>query len=363
MCLSSTIGIAFSANLLTFLVFYEILTIATYPLVIHSESKEGIMAGRKYLAYTLTAGCVLLFAIAAIYYMTGTLDFKAGGFIAGSGSSAVLIMLFAMLILGFGVKAGLMPMHEWLPSAMVAPTPVSALLHAVAVVKAGVFGCLRVILYVFGPGLLHDLGIWLIMAYIASFTIVVAGFLALGQDHLKRRLAFSTINNLAMIILGAALLTKSSMTGGIIHMANHAFMKITLFFCAGALHVKVHKDYVSQLDGIGRQMPLTMGAFAIAAIGLSGIPPMSGFISKWFLCLGALEANQIIFLFVLMTSAMLDVAFFFPIIYNSFFKKPLDDVTPHFDEAPMFMVIPLVITALLSIISGSTKHNGSRIGW
>jgi len=353
MCLSSTIGIAFSANLLTFLVFYEILTIATYPLVIHKESKEGIMGGRKYLVYTLTAGCVLLFAIAMIYHMTGTLDFKAGGFLADSGgSSAVLIMLFAMLIFGFGVKAGIMPMHEWLPTAMVAPTPVSALLHAVAVVKAGVFGCLRVILFVFGPGLLHDLGVWLIMAYIASFTIVVAGFLALGQDHLKRRLAFSTINNLAMIILGAALLTKSSMTGGIIHMANHAFMKITLFFCAGALHVKAHKDYVSQLDGIGRQMPLTMGAFAIAAIGLSGIPPMSGFISKWFLCLGALEANQIIFLFVFMTSAMLDVAFFFPIIYNSFFKKPLDDVTPHFDEAPMFMVIPLVITALLSIVFG-----------
>ena len=352
MCLSSTIGIAFSANLLTFLVFYEILTIATYPLVIHKESKEGIMGGRKYLAYTLTAGCVLLFAIAMIYHMTGTLDFKAGGFIAGSGSSAVLIMLFAMLIFGFGVKAGIMPMHEWLPTAMVAPTPVSALLHAVAVVKAGVFGCLRVILYVFGPGLLHDLGIWLIMAYVASFTIIVAGFLALGQDHLKRRLAFSTINNLAMIILGAALLTKSSMTGGIIHMANHAFMKITLFFCAGALHVKMHKDYVSQLDGIGRQMPLTMGAFAIAAIGLSGIPPMSGFISKWFLCLGALEANQIIFLFVFMTSAMLDVAFLFPIIYNSFFKKPLDDVAPHFDEAPMLMVIPLSITALLSLVFG-----------
>ena len=352
MCLASTIGIAFSANLLTFLVFYEILTIATYPLVIHTESPEAIMGGRKYLAYTLTAGCVLLFATAMIFYMTGTLDFKAGGFIAGSGSSAVLIMLFAMLIFGFGVKAGIMPMHEWLPTAMVAPTPVSALLHAVAVVKAGVFGCLRVILYIFGPNLLQDLGIWLIMAYIVSFTVIVAGFLALGQDHLKRRLAFSTINNLAMIVLGAILLTKSSMTGAMIHMANHAFMKITLFFCAGALHAKVHKDYVSQLDGIGRQMPMTMGAFAIAAIGLSGIPPMNGFISKWFLCLGALEANQIIFLFVFFTSAMLDVAFLFPIIYSSFFKKPLDDVAPHFDEAPMLMVIPLSITALLSLVFG-----------
>ena len=352
MCLTSTIGIAFSANLLTFLVFYEMLTVATYPLVIHKESPEAIIAGRKYFAYTLTAGCVLLFAIAMIYYQAGTLDFKAGGFLAGSGSNGLLIFLFVLLICGFGVKAGIMPLHEWLPTAMIAPTPVSALLHAVAVVTAGVFGCLRVILYVFGPVLLHDLGIWLIMAYVISFTVVGAGLLAVGQDHLKRRLAFSTINNLAMIILGAILLTKSSMTGGIIHMANHAFMKITLFFCAGAIHVKAHKDYVSQLDGLGRQMPLTFGAFAIGAIGLSGIPPVNGFISKWYLCLGTFEANQIIFLLVFFASSILDVVFFFPVIYKGFFKKPLDDVVPHFDEAPMMMVIPLVITALLSIIFG-----------
>jgi len=353
MCLSSAIGIAFSANLLTFLVFYEILTIATYPLVIHKETPEAIIGGRKYLVYTLVAGCVLLFAIAMTYYLTGTLDFKAGGFIGdGRGSNGILILLFIMFILGFGVKAGIMPMHEWLPTAMVAPTPVSALLHAVAVVKAGVFGCLRVILYVFGPNLLHDLGLWILLAYFISITVVGAGLLALGQDHLKRRLAFSTINNLAIIILGAILLTKSSMTGGILHLANHAFMKITLFFCAGAIYVKTHKEYVSQLDGVGRQMPLTMGAFAIGALGLSGLPPINGFISKWFLCLGALEAKQIVFLFVFLTSAMLDAAFFFPIIYNSFFKKLPAGIVPHFDEAPMLMVIPITITALLSIIFG-----------
>jgi multicomponent Na+:H+ antiporter subunit D len=353
MCLSSTMGIAFSGNLLTFLVFYEILTIATWPLVIHKETPEAIIGGRKYLTYTLVAGCTLLFAVAMIYFLTGTLDFKAGGFLQGhAASDGVLIFLFVILILGFGVKAGIMPMHEWLPTAMVAPTPVSALLHAVAVVKAGVFGCLRVILYVYGPDLLHDLGLWILLAYFVSITVLVAGFLALGQDHLKRRLAFSTINNLAMIILGAVLLTKSSMTGGILHMANHAFMKITLFMCAGAIYAKTHKDHVSQLNGLGKQMPLTMGAFAIAAVGLSGIPPMNGFISKWFLCLGAIEAHEIVFLFVFFTSAMLDVAFLFPIVYNSFFKKPMDDVVPHFDEAPMLMVVPLSITALLSLVFG-----------
>lgn len=352
MCLSSAIGIAFSANLLTLFVFYEILTISTWPLVIHKETREAILGGRKYLCYTLAAGTLILFSAAMIYRLTGTLDFTPGGFLAGHGSPAVLTLLLITLILGFGVKAGIMPMHEWLPTAMVAPTPVSALLHAVAVVKAGVFGCLRVILYIFGPKLLTDLGLWLPLAYFVSFTVIAAGLLALGQDHLKRRLAFSTINNLAIIVLGAALLSKSAMTGGILHMANHGFMKITLFFCAGAIYVKTHKEYVSQLDGLGRQMPLTMGAFAIGAMGLAGLPPVNGFISKWYLCLGAIEAKEMVFLFVLLTSALLDVAFFFPIIYSSFFKKPKEDVKAHFDEAPMFMVVPLILTAIISVILG-----------
>ncbi|MBN2331817.1 MAG: monovalent cation/H+ antiporter subunit D family protein [Deltaproteobacteria bacterium] len=352
MCLSSAVGVAFAGNLLTLLIFYEILTIATWPLVIHHEDESAVMGGRKYFAYTLTAGCILLLAIAITYTLTGTLDFQGGGFLAGHGSPGLLILLFVMFIAGFGVKAGLMPFHEWLPTAMVAPTPVSALLHAVAVVKAGVFGCVRVLLFVFGPNLLQELGIWQIMAGVAAFTVVAAGLLALGQDHLKRRLAFSTINNLALILLGVTLLSKNAITGGILHIANHAFMKITLFFCAGAIYAKTHKDHVSQLDGLGRQMPLTFAAFTIGAMGLSGIPPVNGFISKWFLCLGAVEAHQLIFLFAILTSAMLDVAFFFPIIYNGFFKKPLDDVAPHLDEAPMIMVIPLCLTALLSVTFG-----------
>jgi len=350
--LSATMGIAFAANLLTLFIFYEILTMATYPLVAHKETPDAIKGGRKYLAYTLTAGVVILLASAIIYSLTGTLDFKPGGYLAGHASADMLRFLFVALIMGFGVKAAIMPLHEWLPTAMVAPAPVSALLHAVAVVKAGVFGVLRVILYVFGPNLLHDMGLWLILAYFVSFSVIVSCFFALAQDNLKRRLAFSTINNLAIIILGAALLSTSAIKGGMLHMAYHGFMKITLFFVAGAIYVKTHKEDVSELDGLGRQMPLTLGSFAIGAMGVAGIPPVCGFISKWYLCLGSLEAKEIVFLFVFLTSALLDAAFFFPIVYSSFFKKPKGDVNPHFDEASMFMVIPLMATAIASLILG-----------
>ena len=352
LCLSATMGIAFAGNLLTLFIFYEILTVSTYPLVAHKETEDAIMGGRKYLAYTLIAGVVILFAIIFIYALTGTLDFKPGGFLLGCGQSATLIFLFALLILGFGVKAALMPMHEWLPTAMVAPTPVSALLHAVAVVKAGVFGCLRIILYVFGPELLHNLDLWLILAYFAAFTVIVSGMYALAQDNLKRRLAFSTINNLAIIVMGAALLTPSAITGSIFHMGSHGFMKITLFFVAGAIYVKTHKENISELDGLGRQMPLTMGAFTIGAMGVAGTPPICGFISKWYLAMGCLEAKQVIFLLVLLISALMDVAYFFPIIYNSFFKTPKEAINPHLDEAPAMMVVPLVITAVISLILG-----------
>jgi len=349
--LSATLGIAFAANLLTLFIFYELLSVSTWPLVAHKETPEALAAGRKYLVYTLTSGALIFFSSVIIFFQTGTLDFAAGGFLSGRAPAAMIPLLFALLLFGFGVKAAIMPIHEWLPSAMIAPTPVSALLHAVAVVKAGVFGCLRVILYIFGPELLDGLGVWTFFAFLTSFTILAAGLIALGQDNLKRRLAFSTINSLSIIILGALLLSRSGITGGILHMANHGFLKITLFFCAGAIYVKTHKELVSQLDGIGRQMPLTMGAFAVGAFGLAGIPPLNGFISKWYLCLGALEATEILFLVVFLISALLDVAFFFPIIYNSFFKPDRNQAL-HFDEAPLPMVIPLMTTAAMSVILG-----------
>lgn len=352
LALHGALGIAFSGNLLTLFIFYEVLTVSTFPLVAHKETGEAISGGRKYLAYLLTGAALIIFSMGLTYTLTGTLDFKAGGFLEGHGSGNLLRLLFASFILGFGTKAALMPLHEWLPTAMVAPTPVSALLHAVAVVKAGVFCVLRVILYVFGPDLLSGLDLWIILAYFASFTILLSGMLALAQDNLKRRLAFSTINNLAIIILGAALLSPSGITGGIFHIAAHGFMKITLFFVAGAIYVKTHKENVSELDGIGKSMPVTMASFAVASLGIAGIPPMAGFITKWYLCLGSLEAKEIIFLFVLLASALLDIAYFAPIIYHSFFKKSPEQTHSGLSEASLWMVIPIAVCATISIILG-----------
>jgi multicomponent Na+:H+ antiporter subunit D len=350
--LNGALGIAFAGNLLTLFIFYEILTIATFPLVAHRETPEAVRGGRKYLAYLLTGAALVFFSMGLTYHLTGTLDFVGGGFLQGHGQENVLRLLFVMFILGFGTKAALMPIHEWLPTAMVAPTPVSALLHAVAVVKAGVFCVLRVVLYVFGPQLLSDLNLWLVLAYFASFTIIVSGMLALAQDNLKRRLAFSTINNLAIIVMGAALLSPSAIIGGIFHIAGHGFMKITLFFVAGAIYVKTHKENVSELHGIGRAMPITMGSFAIGAMGIAGTPPVAGFISKWYLCLGSLESKEIVFMFVLLTSALLDVAYFFPIIYNSFFSRSQEGVASGFNEASMLMVVPLTVCAIISVTLG-----------
>lgn len=350
--LHGALGIAFAGNLFTLFIFYEILTVSTFPLVAHKETPEAIRGGRKYLAYLLTGAILVFFSMGVTYVLTGKLDFVAGGFLEGHGSDNLLRLLFATFILGFGTKAALMPLHEWLPTAMVAPTPVSALLHAVAVVKAGVFCVLRVVLYVFGPKLLYDLDLWLVLGYFASLTIIVSGMLALAQDNLKRRLAFSTINNLAIIILGATLLSKSAIIGGIFHIAAHGFMKITLFFVAGAIYVKTHKENISELDGIGRKMPVTLGSFTIGAMGIAGTPPLMGFISKWYLCLGTLEAREIIFLFILLASVLLDIAYFFPIVYHSFFKKPRDEMPPGIQEASKFMVVPIALCAILSLVLG-----------
>jgi formate hydrogenlyase subunit 3/multisubunit Na+/H+ antiporter MnhD subunit len=242
-----------------------------------------------------------------------------------------------------------MPLHEWLPSAMVAPTPVSALLHAVAVVKAGVFCCLRVILYVYGPGTLADLALWTTLAGVVSCTVIVANLFALTQDNLKRRLAFSTINNLAVIILGASLLTHESVRGALLHLPFHGFMKITLFMCAGSIFVVAKKELVSELDGIGRRMPVTMAAFTVGAAGLVGIPPVCGFLSKWYLCLGALEAGEILFLSVFLASALLDAAYFFPIVFSAFFKPEQENPGAGVKEAPVAVAAPLAVTALLCL--------------
>ena len=354
-CLSATIGLAFAANLLTFIMFYEILTIATYPLVIHKETPQAIAAGRKYLAYTLTGGVILLLALAFTYQISGTVDFRPGGFLSSQVGSDKLIILFALFAVGFGVKSAIMPLHSWLPSAMAAPTPVSALLHAVAVVKAGVFGFVRVIGFVMGPQLLQQIGVLNVLAGVAAATIVLASLLAFRQDNLKKRLAYSTIGHLSYIVLGLALFSSSSWIGGLLHIVNHAAMKITLFFCAGAIYVKTHRENVSDLDGIGRQMPLTMGAFALASLGLAGVPPIAGFISKWYLIQGTLETGQVILAAVLLLSGLLNAGYLFPVVVRAFFK-PSQDFS-QYNEASPFMVIPLVLTAVLSILLGFFPDN------
>ncbi|MEX0607848.1 MAG: monovalent cation/H+ antiporter subunit D family protein [Balneolaceae bacterium] len=351
-CLSSTIGIAFSGNLLTFLIFYEMLTIATYPLVIHNESKEAISAGRKYLAYTLTAGLLLIAALGVTYSITGTLDFKAGGIFGDVElTKTMAVTLFMLFLGGVGVKAGIMPLHSWLPSAMAAPTPVSALLHAVAVVKSGVFAIIRVVGFVFGPDVMANFGLNEILMVIAGITIIVASLLAFNQDNLKRRLAYSTVGHLSYIVLGAAMLTPLGLTGSIMHIATHATMKITLFFCAGAIYVNLHKQNISSLNGIAKVMPWTMAAFTIGSLGLAGVPPINGFVSKWYLASGALQGDMIVPVLILIISGFLNIGYFFPIIHRAYFKKGGEELSKYGEASP-FMVVPLMGTAVLSVIFG-----------
>lgn len=350
LCLSATMGVAFSANLLTFLIFYEVLTIATYPLVIHKETPEAISGGRKYLAYLLTGGVALIAATALTLGLAGSLDFVPGGFLSAELGREMLMGLFILFLTSFGFKSGLMPLHGWLPTAMVAPTPVSALLHAVAVVKAGVFGFARVIGFVFGPTLLHDIGASSLLAGIAAVTILLASLVAFHQNNLKRRLAYSTVGHLSYIVLGTALLAPGAWLGALFHIVTHAAMKITLFFCAGAIYVKTHRENVSDLNGIGKQMPITMAAFALAAMGLAGIPLMSGFISKWHLALGTMQAGQPVFLVVLVVSGLLNAGYLFPIVVRAFLMESKH--FHRFDEASPFMVVPLVLSAILAVALG-----------
>jgi len=323
--LSSAMGVAFASNLLTLFVFYELLTVATYPLVTHDETETARAAGRKYLAYTFSGGVAVLAGAILVFTTTGTTAFTPGGIAAlASADPLVARVGFALLVGGFGVKAALMPIHSWLPDAMVAPTPVSGLLHAVAVVKSGVFGIARVVLDVYGPGLVGDLGMDLPLAAVATATLLLASLIALRKDHLKQRLAYSTISQLSYIVLGLALLDEMALVGGLLHIPAHAFMKLTLFFCAGAIHVEAHADYVSDMAGIGRRMPLTMTAFGVASLGMAGIPLLAGFVSKWYIVIGAFETGGAVFSAALLLSGVLNVAYFWPIIYQAFFEDAAD---------------------------------------
>ena len=354
MCLAGATGVALAGNLVTLFLFYEFLSLGAYPLVIHSETDEAMKSGRKYLLYVLFGGALVLGGMAMTYSLTGTLTLSQTGILAGTASPAVLTLLFFVFIFGFGVKAGVMPFHAWLPAAMVAPTPVSGLLHAVAVVKAGAFGISRVVYNVYGVDLVKDLGLAYPLAIIASITILAGSIIALKQTNLKLRLAYSTISQLSYIVLGAGLASFISPTaaiGGIVHIANQAVMKLTLFFVAGAIYVHTGKKYIYEMNGIGKKMPITMACFALGAIGMVGAPPTAGFITKWFLASGALEGGQLLFVVVLLGSALLNAGYFFPIIYNAFLKEP-DDGEKSFDEAPLIMLAPIVLLAILILILG-----------
>ncbi len=345
--ISATMGIAMAGNLLTLFVFYEVLTLSTYPLVTHIGNRGAVRGGRVYLGVLLgTSIGLLLPAMLWTLHVAGTLQFTPGGILVGKLSPALAGLLLLMFVLGVG-KAAVMPMHRWLPAAMVAPTPVSALLHAVAVVKAGVFTITKVVIYIFGTGFLATLPAQRYLVYLAGFTVISASVVALRQDNIKRLLAYSTISQLSYIVMAALALAPLALTGASLHMVAHAFGKITLFFAAGAIYVAAHKTQVSELDGMGRRMPWTMAAFAVGALTMIGVPPTAGFVSKWFIIAGAYQVDQYFVLAVIVLSTALNAFYMLPILHRAFFRAAKG--RSH-GEAPWQMRVALVATAAASLL-------------
>ena len=349
--IAAAMGVAFSANLFTLFAFYEVLTLCTFPLVTHHGTEEARRAGRIYLGILLTTSVGLqLLAIIWTWYLAGTLDFRPGGILAGTASPAVLSVILALFVFGVG-KAAVMPFHRWLPAAMVAPTPVSALLHAVAVVKVGVFTILKVAIYVFGLEQLGSLAATPWLAWAAAVTILLGSLVAFTKDNLKARLAYSTVSQLSYIVLGALLANRWGIIGGGMHIAMHAFGKITLFFVAGAVLVAAHETEISRMRGLGRSMPVTFAAFFVAALSIVGLPPAGGAWSKWFLGLGALEAGQLGLLATLMVSSLLSLVYLLEIPVRAFFSPPVEDrhQAEGIHEAPWPSLLAIVITAAVSV--------------
>lgn len=355
----AALAAAFSGNLFTLFIAYEIMTISTYPLVTHHGNEEARNGGRVYLGILLsTSVAFFMLAIAWTWSLADTLDFRQGGILTeayndGLISDAQLGILLGLFAFGIG-KAALMPFHRWLPAAMVAPTPVSALLHAVAVVKVGVFSVLKVVVFIFGIQLLDSTGVSEWLCYAAGTTILLASLVAITKDNLKARLAYSTISQLAYITLGAALATPNSVIGGGMHIAMHAVGKITLFFCAGAIYVATHKKDISQMRGLGRTMPFTFAAFLIASVSIIGLPPGGGSWSKWFLAVGTAENHMYWLTAALMISSLLNIAYLVPIPIRAFMAPPADgnsetQLQPGIREAPLMCVVPLCITAIGSV--------------
>jgi len=349
--ISCTMAIAFSANLFTLFLFYELLTLSTYPLVAHAGTPEAKRGGRIYLGILLgTSIGFFLLAILATWFITGTVDFQEGGILAGKMDPAWAGLLFALFLFGIG-KAAVMPFHRWLPAAMVAPTPVSALLHAVAVVKAGVFTLLKVTIYIFGGDFILSNDVTGGLIWVAAITILLASLIAMTKDNLKARLAYSTVSQLSYIAMGAMLASKSGLIGASMHIVMHAFSKITLFFAAGAIYVAAHKTLVSELDGLGRVMPITFTAFFIGTLSIIGIPLFGGMWSKWYLGLGTVETGQLLLLAVLMISSLLSIAYLLPIPIRAFFSKPASgEHYTEVKEAPRTILLAMIITSAACII-------------
>jgi|TARA_B110000091_G_C13812934_1_gene476158 multicomponent Na+:H+ antiporter subunit D len=348
LALSATIGVAFAGNLFTLFLFYELLTLSTYPLVAHKGDAATVRSARIYLGVLLSTSIGLFLpAIIWTYTVAGTGDFTTGGILAGKLNDPEIGLLLGLFVFGVG-KAAVMPVHKWLPAAMVAPTPVSALLHAVAVVKAGVFTITKIIVYIFGIDFLFEASSSQWLLYAAAFTIITASLVALRQTNIKRLLAYSTIAQLSYVVMAAAILKPLAEVGAAIHMVAHAFGKITLFFAAGAIYVASKKTEIHQLRGIGRRMPWTMAAFTIGALSMIGVPPTGGFVSKWYILAGAFEANNLVAVFTIIASTVLNAAYFLPILYMVWFEREKEGGKEH-GEAPFLAVLALCLTALLTL--------------
>jgi multicomponent Na+:H+ antiporter subunit D len=358
LCVTASTGIALSGNVVTFFIFYEFLTLSTYPLVVHRGTDKAVEAGRTYLWYTIGGGTVLFLGVVGLFVIAGPIYFGQTEIIANlvSTNTTQLTILFFVMLAGLGVKAAIFPLHGWLPISMVAPAPVSALLHAVAVVKAGAFGIVRLVYDVYGIRTAEQMNLLTPLAYLAAFTIIYGSVRALFQDDFKKRLAFSTVSQLSYIALGVAITGVLSTTGAVVHLVHQGIMKITMFFAAGNIAETYGFYKISQLNGIGRRMPLTMGAFTIAAFGMIGLPPVAGFISKWYLGLGAVEAGSYWVVLVLLASSALNAAYFLPIVYRAWFCETENELVPRRRtgrlETQALLLIPVVVTGLLSLVAG-----------